>query len=169
MLQWLSLSPGPLFHLTLKVGSERKSLVTRLVIQCTCSFPEIGCERFYFVISDHNIITREYYCIHLQGVSQIHVLNDPNYIPLCQLLGEEDAERLILFVNAPLPTRKLTLQPDSSREHRQEVGKMKFAWEGEFVFNFYTTYKHVQVHDQGVSQRVKRRAAWHPPSDLSFV
>ena len=60
----------------------------------------------------------------MQGVSQIHVLSDPNYIPLHQLLGEEEALRLLLFVNIPQHMRKLTLQPDSSREHRREVRKI---------------------------------------------
>lgn len=60
-----------------------------------------------------------------QGVSQIHVLCDPKYIPLCELLGEEDAERLLVFVNTPLSTtgrsRKLTLREDASKEHRTQV------------------------------------------------
>ena len=61
--------------------------------------------------------------VHVQGVSRIFVLVDPNYLPLRELLGEEDAERLLVFVNVPQPSRKLTLQPDSSKEHRQEVGE----------------------------------------------
>ena len=76
------------------------------------------------------IITIIHVYIHVQGVSKIYVLVDPNYLPLRELLGEEDSERLLVFVNVPQPTRKLTLQPDSSKEHRQEVGEMNEVWLG---------------------------------------
>ena len=57
----------------------------------------------------------------MQGVSEIHVLADPKYTPLCELLGGQESERLLSFVNTSRKSEQLTLQPDPSREHRTKV------------------------------------------------
>lgn len=63
---------------------------------------------------------------HVQGISEIHVLADPKYVSLRKLLGAEDAERLLVFVNTAGKSKKLVLQPDPSRQHRTEVSLDSF-------------------------------------------
>ena len=70
-----------------------------------------------FVLLQPNSLTHSL----TQGISEIHVSSDPKFVPLCELLGAEEAERVLVFVSTSGKSKKLFLKPDPSREHRTKV------------------------------------------------